>query len=61
MSDIEKLKRVLRREDVERLRQLWDEGITSGPGRFSGISDLKAEARRRLKAARGGKKSGRRG
>jgi antitoxin ParD1/3/4 len=54
-------KRALRREDVERLRQLWDEGVASGPGRFSGISDLKAEARRRLKAARGGKKSGGRG
>jgi antitoxin ParD1/3/4 len=54
-------KRALRREDVERLRQLWDEGIASGPGRFSDMFDLKAEARRHLKAARGGKKSGRRG
>ena len=26
-------KRELRQEDIRRLRQLWDEGIASGPGR----------------------------
>jgi len=46
-------KRDLRKQDVDRLRQLWDEGIVSGPGRFSDISELKSEGRRRLKAQRG--------
>jgi antitoxin ParD1/3/4 len=54
-------KRALRREDVERLRRLWEEGIASGPGRFSDMSELKAEARRRLKAGPSGKKGRRRG
>ena len=30
------------------LRRLWREGVDSGPGRFSSMDEIKAEARRRL-------------
>jgi antitoxin ParD1/3/4 len=32
----------------EHLRQLWAEGIASGPGGFENTAGIKAEARRRL-------------
>jgi len=32
---------------VNELRQLWDEGIANGPGRFKTIGAIKKEARRR--------------
>ena len=47
-----KLKRALQRQEVEELRRLWQEGLHSGPSRFAGMADLKAEARRRLEAQR---------
>jgi antitoxin ParD1/3/4 len=38
-----------RRHPVDqRLLDLWNEGVASGPGRFSDMADIKAEARRRL-------------
>ena len=36
----------------DELRRLWDEGLASGPGRYSNIDDIKAEARRRLARVR---------
>ena len=45
-----KLKRTLQQQDVEELRHLWHEGLHSGASRFTTMADLKAEARRRLKA-----------
>jgi antitoxin ParD1/3/4 len=33
---------------TEKLRQLWREGVDSGPGRFGSIADIKTEGRRRL-------------
>lgn len=33
--------------EVALIRQLWKEGIESGPGRFETIEEIKAEARRR--------------
>ena len=45
-----KLKRILRQQEVEELRRLWQEGLHSGPSRFADVTDLKAEARRRLEA-----------
>jgi len=45
-----KLKRTLQQQEVEELRRLWQEGLHSGPSRFAGMADLKAEARRRLNA-----------
>ena len=45
-----KLKRALQQQEVEELRHLWQEGLHSGPSRFAGMADLKAEARRRLEA-----------
>jgi antitoxin ParD1/3/4 len=41
------LKRELRQEEVKRLRQLWDGGIASGPGKLRNIDQVKKEARRR--------------
>lgn len=32
---------------TDELRQLWQEGIASGPGRFKSIDAIKKEARRR--------------
>jgi antitoxin ParD1/3/4 len=43
-----KQKRLLQQREIEALRALWEEGIASGPGRFTSIDDIKAEARRRL-------------
>lgn len=45
-----KLKRALQQQEIEELRHLWQEGLHSGPSRFAGMADLKAEARRRLEA-----------
>ena len=42
-------KRELRREEVERLRQLWDEGKASGPARPFDIERVIANGRARLK------------
>jgi len=35
---------------IEELRALVQEGIDSGPGRFSSMEEIKAEAQRRLKS-----------
>jgi antitoxin ParD1/3/4 len=42
------LKRELRREDLHRLRELWDEGKTSGSSRKADFAKVRREARRRL-------------
>ena len=34
------------------LQRLWQEGVASGPGRFTSIDQIKKEARRRLREAR---------
>jgi antitoxin ParD1/3/4 len=34
------------------LQRLWQEGISSGPGRFTSIDQIKKEARRRVQKAR---------
>ena len=41
-------KRILRQEEMNQVRSLWEEGLKSGPGRFADIGGVKAEARRRL-------------
>jgi antitoxin ParD1/3/4 len=41
-------KRELRQEDVNRLRQLWDEGKASGPSAPLDFGELRREARQRL-------------
>jgi len=40
-------KRELRREDIARLRQLWDEGKASGPARRVDFGKVKREGRKR--------------
>jgi antitoxin ParD1/3/4 len=43
------LKRELRREDINRLRQMWDAGIASGSAGELDMKKLRREARERLK------------
>lgn len=45
-------KRDLLRAESEGLRQLWDEGLASGPASAIDTTALRDEARRRLAAAR---------
>jgi antitoxin ParD1/3/4 len=45
-------KRALRQEDLNRLRQLWDEGVVSGPAAPLDFTELRRDARKRLTAAR---------
>ncbi|MGZ8388808.1 MAG: type II toxin-antitoxin system ParD family antitoxin, partial [Rhodoplanes sp.] len=42
-----KQRRTIQHLGVDELRQLWDEGIASGPGRLKSIQAIKKEARRR--------------
>jgi antitoxin ParD1/3/4 len=42
-----KHQRAIHELNTEELRQLWQEGIASGPGRFKSIDGIKKEARRR--------------
>jgi antitoxin ParD1/3/4 len=44
------LKRELRQEDIERLRQLWDEGIASGPPQPLDFESVRRRARERAAA-----------
>jgi len=43
-----KLKRSLRKNEIEHLRNLWEEGLASGAGQFSDMDAIKQEARKRL-------------
>jgi antitoxin ParD1/3/4 len=45
-------RRELRNDDIERLRELWDEGIASGPPEPLDFEDLRTEARNRLASAK---------
>lgn len=46
------LKRELRREDIKRLRQMWDAGIASGSAGKVDMKKLRREARERLEGAK---------
>ncbi|MFO1101073.1 MAG: type II toxin-antitoxin system ParD family antitoxin [Xanthobacteraceae bacterium] len=43
------LKREFRREDINRLRELWDQGLAGGSAGRVNMQDLRDEARARLK------------
>jgi antitoxin ParD1/3/4 len=45
-------KRELRQEDLNRLRQLWDQGTASGSAGVADFKKLKTEGRRRLAASK---------
>ena len=45
------LKRELRQEDINRLRQMWDAGIASGPAGELDMKKLRRDARDRLDSA----------
>jgi len=45
-------KHALRQEDLNRLRQLWDQGIASGPAAPMDFTELRRDARKRLAAVR---------
>ncbi len=42
------LRRAVESHGPDEIRRLWQEGIDSGPGRFSDIDAIKQEARKRL-------------
>ncbi len=44
------LKQQLRRDDISRLRQAWDEGVASGTPREIDFEKIKAEGKRRISA-----------
>ena len=44
--------RAAREPATAELQRLWQEGVASGPGRFTSIDQIKKEARRRLREAR---------
>jgi antitoxin ParD1/3/4 len=46
------LKRELRREDIKRLRQMWDAGVASGPAGALDMKKLRQDARKRLRSAK---------
>lgn len=43
-----KLKRSLQQNEIAELRNLWQAGLASGPGRYGDMNAIKAEARKRL-------------
>jgi antitoxin ParD1/3/4 len=45
-------KHALRQEDLNRLRQLWDEGVLSGPAAPLDFAKLRRDVLKRLTAAR---------
>jgi antitoxin ParD1/3/4 len=47
------LKRELRREDVRRLLEMWDQGKASGKAEPMDFDDLRSQARKRLTEASG--------
>jgi antitoxin ParD1/3/4 len=46
------LKRQLRQEDLKRLQELWDEGVTSGPAEPVDFDELRRLARQRMDAVK---------
>ncbi len=52
------LKRGLRREEIRRLRELWDHGKASGPSRTVDFESVKREGRKRLAKANAAKAYG---
>lgn len=42
-----RMKRLVRQQQVQEIRRIWDEGIQSGPGRFHDLEELIQEAERR--------------
>ncbi len=51
-------KREMRREDLVRLRQLWDEGKASGAPRKADFAKIKREGRKRMSKASGARAYG---
>ena len=45
-------KHELRQEDIKRLRQLWSEGLASGPASPVNFGELRREAQQRLRTAK---------
>lgn len=45
-----RIKQMVRRQQIQEIRQLWDEAVQSGPGRFHNVEELIQEAERRFQA-----------
>lgn len=42
------LRRSLQEREVEEMKRLWQQGVDSGPGQFTNMDAIKAEAKRRF-------------
>lgn len=45
-----RMKQIIRQQQIQGIRQLWDEAVQSGPGRFQDVEELIQEAERRFQA-----------
>lgn len=45
-----RVKQMMRQQQLQEIRRLWDEAVQSGPGRFHDIEELIQEAERRFQA-----------
>ena len=43
-----KQKRFIQLQNIEEIKQLWQEGLESGSGQFKNIEEIRQEARKRL-------------
>ena len=43
-----KQKRLIQLQNIDEIKQLWQEGLESGSGQFKNIEEIKQEARERL-------------
>ncbi len=43
-----KQKRFIQLQNIDEIKQLWQEGLESGSGKFKNIEEIKQEARKRL-------------
>ena len=43
-----KQKRLIQLQNIDEIKQLWQEGLESGSGQFKNIEEIKQEARKRL-------------
>ena len=45
-----RIKQMVRQQQLQEVRQLWNEAVQSGPGRFQDVEELIQEAERRFQA-----------
>lgn len=53
-----RVKQMIRQQQLQEIRQLWNEAVESGPGRFRDVEELIQEAERRFQAEKSHKDKG---